>query len=419
MTSLHFAVVAPPLSGHFNPLMALSRTLVARGHRVTFYHMADAADMVRDAPVGFRAVGLSSHPAGALKAHLDTLANPTGPLGLLRVIRETADITDMLCRDLPDAFRAERIDAVIADQTEAAGALVARHLKLPFVSTATALPLNREIGLPPPFVDWPYDPTEKGRWWSEGGWKVTDFLMKPMAKVVARHAEAFGLDPLADQGFSPLLQVAQCVKGLDFPRNELPLCFHYCGPFRTPEVDARLDFDLHGDGRPLVFCSLGTLQGARADLFQAVAKAAQKLNVRLVLAHGGLLSDEAARALPGDPVVRAFVPQRQVLAHCKAAVIHAGFNTVMDALSVGVPLVAMPIAFEQPGISARLLYSGVARIFPAKKASARRVEEALGLVLSDPAYAIAARRIQSEITASGGVGEAADLILSAVARAQG
>ncbi|QRG05706.1 glycosyltransferase family 1 protein [Xanthobacter dioxanivorans] len=411
----HFAVVAPPLPGHYNPLLVLARELAARGHRVTFVHMADAARLVAGKGAEFAAVGAADHPAGALNAYVARLAAPTGLFGLLGTLKATAAQTDMLCRELPGVLTAIGAEAVIADQTEAAGTLVARHLRLPVVSTATALLLNREIGVPPPFVPWPYDPTEKGRVWSKGGYQVTDLLMTPMRRVLERHGAAFGLDPFADGGFSPRLTVAQMPRGLDFPRSELPASFHYGSPWRdaasVPDADAPLPA---AEGAPLVFCSLGTLQGARADLFIKVAQAAREAGARLLIAHGGLLSEGEVRRLSGLAEVRSFVPQQEVLERCRAAVLHCGMNTVLDALAEGVPLVAMPIAFEQPATAARLAYAGAAEVVPAGKARSGRLARALGAVLENPSYREAAGRIAAEMAQGGGVKRAADLIEQAV-----
>lgn len=412
----HFAVVAPPLPGHFNPLLVLARELKGRGHEVTFVHMADAARLVEGKGAGFTAVGHSDYPAGALKAYVDRLARPTGLFGLLGTLKATAAQTDMLCRDLPAALTSIGAEAVIADQTEAAGGLVARHLKLPFVSTATALPLNREIGVPPPFVPWAYDPSEKGLIKNKGGYQVTDLLMSPMRRVLQRHGAAFGLDPFADQGFSPLLTVSQMPRGLDFPRGELPGTFHYGSPWRDETSPVPTD-DVHlpeANGRPLVFCSLGTLQGAREDLFVKVARAADDLGVRLLIAHGGHLSEKAAAQLAAYAEVRAFVPQHEVLERCSAAVLHCGMNTVLDALAAGVPLVAMPIAFEQPATAARLAYAGVAEVVPAGKASRGRLRAALTRVLSSETYKAAALRLADEMMAGSGVHGAADLVEAAL-----
>ncbi len=412
----HFAVIAPPLPGHFNPLLVLARELKGRGHTVTFVHMADAARLVEGKGAAFHAVGEADHPPGALKAYGDRLAKPTGLPGLLGTLKATAAQTDMLCRDLPAALLDIGADAVIADQTEAAGGLVARHLGLPFISTATALLLNREPGVPPPFVPWPYDPSEKGLVKNKGGYFVTDLLMTPMRRVLERHGAAFGLDPRADQGFSPLLTVAQMPKALDFPRQELPASFHYGSPWRdemspVPTNGAGLP---DGAGKPLVFCSLGTLQGARGDLFEKVARAANDLGVHLLIAHGGLLSANAVERLSAVAEVRAFVPQREVLRRCSAAVLHCGMNTVLDALAMGVPLVAVPIAFEQPATAARLAHAGVARVVPAGKASRASLGRALEAVLTDQGVKTSAQHVADEMAKGGGVKSAADLVEQAL-----
>jgi zeaxanthin glucosyltransferase len=121
----HFAVVAPALYSHFNTLMVLARELVTRGHRVTFIHRPDAAAYVKDARVGFHAIGAATHPAGSLPAMLARVANPGSPLGLRRVILDMAASTEMLCRELPAALEQLQVDCVLADQMEAAGGMVA------------------------------------------------------------------------------------------------------------------------------------------------------------------------------------------------------------------------------------------------------------------------------------------------------
>ncbi|MCP6059663.1 glycosyltransferase, partial [Klebsiella pneumoniae] len=88
---------------------------------------------------------------------------------------------------------------------------------------------------------------------------------------------------------------------------------------------------------------------------------------------------------------------QEVLKRCAAAVLHCGMNTVLDALAEGVPLVAMPIAFEQPATAARLAYAGVAEVVPAGRASRVRLANALRAVLTVPDYRLAARRIADEM----------------------
>ncbi len=404
----HFAFIAPPLPGHLNPLLSLAGTLVGRGHRATFLHMPDVARLVNRSGVGFHPIGADTHPIGTLDASVARMASLNGPFGLRAMIAETAGQTDMIARAAPDAMRALGIDAVVADQMEPAAGLVAEHLDLPFVTTATGLPINREPAVPPPYVDWPHDASERGVWKNRGGYRVSDWLMSGVGDVVERNAARLGVSPRrrADQGFSPAAQLAQAVRGLDFPRQHLPGSFHYLGPFRDPET---ANWSLPDpDARPLVFCSLGTLQGSRAEIFRNVASACDALGLRLVIAHGGRLNARAAARLPADPLVYDFVPQRAVLAQCALAITHAGFNTVLDALSFGVPLVAIPLAFEQPATAARMARAGVAEIVP-KGAGPSRLRRAVETVLADGSYRRRASELAMEIAGAGGVERAADL----------
>jgi len=403
----HFAVIAPPLPGHLNPLLALAGELVRRGHRAAFLHQPDAARMVARPGIGFQAIGADTHPPGSLDAWIARMARLNGPFGLRAMIAETAAQTDMVARQAPEAMRALGIDAVVADQMEPGAGLAAEHLGLPFVTTATGLPINREPGVPPPYVAWPYDPSERGVWKNVGGYRVSDWLMSGVGDVVEANAARLGLPPRrrADQGFSPAAQIAQAVAGIDFPRQGLTESFHYLGPWRDPDDEWSLP---NPDGRPLIFCSLGSLQGSRAAIFHKVATVCHQLGLRVVIAHGGRLDPAEAARLPGDPAVTAYVPQRAVLARCALAITHAGFNTVLDALSFGVPLVAIPLAFEQPATAARLARAGVAEIV-GKRAGRKSLRDAISRVLNEGSYRENAARLQVEIAAAGGVARAADL----------
>jgi len=161
---------------------------------------------------------------------------------------------------------------------------------------------------------------------------------------------------------------------------------------------------------PLVYCSLGTLQGSRFGLFRNIAAACAELGLNLIITHGGLLSPEEVAALPSAPMVHDFVPQEAVLAHADLVVSHAGFNTVMDSLAVGLPMVAVPIAFEQPAIAARLTRSGVAEVVTRRGASRKALRSAIEKVLGEPSCRARAQEIQQEIAVAGGVKRAADLV---------
>jgi zeaxanthin glucosyltransferase len=354
----HFALIAPPFHSHIRALEAVADILVARGHRATLFHQEDVRALIRSDKLGFHPLGKSTHPPGSLTATLAHAARPGGPFGILRLVHDGSRATAMLCREAPDALRRLGVDAVIADQMEPAGGLVAESLKLPFVSVACAIPINREPDIPLPFLPWSFDPTPQGRKRNRGGERVSDLMTREHGSTIARWAARLGLARKAslEDCLSPFAQVSQTAAKFDFPRRKLPGGFHYVGPLRPSEPDQTLDYPVLPD-RPFVFASLGTLQGGRLSVFRAIARACKDLDVQLLVAHCGHLSQRQAETL-GATWVTDFAPQRAVLARATLAITHGGLNTVLDALSFGVPLLAIPIAFDQPGVAARIVHTG-------------------------------------------------------------
>lgn len=412
----HFTVIAPPFTSHVRALEALAGELIDRGDEVSWLQQADAGRLLSDPRIHFVAVGQKSHPAGSLDRIVVRAARPGGPWGIGRVIADMADATDMLCREAPDALRQLRTDAVIADQMEAAGGLVAEALGLPFISVAAALPVNREPHLPLPVMPWTVARDAAGEGLNAHSARVYDWLMRPHGKVIDRHSRAFGLRPRAalHECLSPLLQISQATASFDFPRRHSPR-LHHVGPLRGPLRGAPLSFPSGRDpdpALPFVFASLGTLQGGRFGLFRRIAQACRAEGAQLLLAHCDCLDARQAEVLAreGATWVAGFAPQQAALQRSDAVITHAGLNTVMDALAAGTPLLALPIAFDQPGVAARIVHAGVGQKLLPALASRGAIQRALRRILDDGAYARRAQALGQDVRTAGGVSLAADLI---------
>ena len=127
------------------------------------------------------------------------------------------------------------------------------------------------------------------------------------------------LPPLhsAEASFSKLAQICQMPREFDFPRAELPACFHYVGPLRRALPEPIL-VSLGAVGwKTAVYASLGTLQNSREDVFRCIAEACRGLKVQLAINHVGGLSQPARTSnLPGDPLVVSSAPQLELLGPC-------------------------------------------------------------------------------------------------------
>jgi UDP-N-acetylglucosamine:LPS N-acetylglucosamine transferase len=47
-------------------------------------------------------------------------------------------------------------------------------------------------------------------------------------------------------------------------------------------------------------------------------------------------------------------PQLELLKQTSVCITHAGLNTVLESLAQGVPQVAIPVTYDQPGVAARI-----------------------------------------------------------------
>ncbi|BDA86177.1 oleandomycin glycosyltransferase [Aureimonas sp. SA4125] len=406
----HYALICPPFYSHVRVFEALAEALAARGHRATFVLNAGGERLVATGGPGVVTTG----PGGDLDRIIKRAAQPNGPLGILRTVADTAGLTAALCRDGPALLKAIGAEAIIGDQMEPAAGLLAAHLGLPLVSVACALPVNAAPGVPLPFLGWPYDPSPAGLKRNRAGEKVAAFLLRRQRRTIEAWAARFDLGrrTTMEDCVSPILQLSQCPAGLDFPRPPHPH-FHAVGPIRKAAPEASLPFDIDPK-RPFVFASLGTLQGHRLDIFKVVASACRRMGAQLLVAHCGGLSAAQAACIGAD-FVTDFAPQAAVLARADACMTHGGMNTVLDALQAAVPLLVIPIAFDQPGIGARVVHHGVGRMLPRRGLTPATLESALRPLIERPEATARAAWLGREIAKAGGATLAARLVEEATA----
>ena len=137
--------------------------------------------------------------------------------------------------------------------------------------------------------------------------------------------------------------------------------------------------------------------------------------VQLVLSTGNNVNINALRPLPVNAIVAPSLPQVELLARASICITHAGINTVLEALSAGVPLVAIPVGFDQPGIAARITHHQVGESLPAATLTAEELSAAIRNVLNNPIFRSNAQRLQEIIAKTNGLKLAADLIETSLA----
>ena len=408
----HFGIFCPPIAGHINPLAALGRALTGRGHRVTIFQVAELSSKVRAEQLEFVPLRSELFQAGSLARSIGKLASLTGIASLKYAVECARVLSHLILEVAPDAVRAAGIDALLVDQNEPAGGSVAEHLRIPFVSVCTSLPLNRESLIPPPFVSWAWRDSISARVQNTIGYAISDHFISPIQKIVNHYRNRWNLAPLRtpDDSFSRAAQLAQMPQEFDFPRKALPKIFHYLGPW-FDRFTSNVQFPFEKlDGRPLIFGSLGTLQKKDHRYFHVMALACAGLNAQLVLSLGDANGVDVP-SLPGNPLVVNYAPQLDLLSRAAVTITHAGMNTTQQSLSFGVPMVAIPLAHDQPAIAERLARTGAGIVIPPPQLNHTRLRSAIELILpQNSTCRKEAQRMQEAIRKAGGVQRAADIV---------
>jgi zeaxanthin glucosyltransferase len=407
-----------PGTGHINPLTALAKELERRGHKVIIFGIADMEARIRATGIEFRLIGAEDYPLGTLR----NLDQQLGRLSGLATFRFTVDRVKntacMLLRDGPKAVHAANLDALLIDEADMAGS-IAEHLHLPFISIAFFPPLIADDRIPAFCFPWPAATGALSRLRNRLGLRLLYRIASPIYAAVNRQRALWGLPRLnhATDVLSPLAQIAQLPAALEFDvgASRCPV-LHYTGPFIDAEQRPAIDFPWDRlDGRPLIYASLGTIQNNSAAIFRTIAEACAPLDAQLVLSLGGGLDPPTLGPLRGNPVVVPYAPQLELLKRASAVITHAGLNTVLESLSEGVPLVAIPRGNDQPGVAARVSARGAGIVIPSRKLNHTRLRNALHSVIIQPNYRAAAQNIQCAMQAIDGKSRAADIIEDALA----
>jgi UDP:flavonoid glycosyltransferase YjiC (YdhE family) len=370
-----FLFVVPPFRGHINPAVAVAGELGRLGHEVAWAgpssFLASQANVyacdvpaIADRPPGLRGFA-------ALKFLWERSLIPLATAMLPGVLRAAAEF---------------RPDVVVADQQALAGALAAERLGLPWATSAsTSAELTEPLGGLPKVRDW-------------------------LAGLFDDLRTTCDCSSTVDPRFSPHLVLAFTTRALLGDSVWLPDSVRFVGPVRGVEPpESSLPLPQPRPDRPLVFVSLGTVNGDAGERFLAHTVEALRRRPHLqavVVDPTGCLTD-----VPEQVIVRDRAAQLAVLARANLVVCHAGHNTVCEALDNGVPLVVAPIRDDQPIIADQVTRAGAGIRLRFDHARAEQIGDAIDAVLADRAYRDGARRIRRSFQAAGGaVGAARELV---------
>ena len=408
-----------PVPGHLNPMTALARKLQSRGHDVVFLSLADVAPFVEAAGLPFVPVSEAAYPAGSAGKLVRRLSELSGEEALRFTVNAMMKgYTASLFESLPDTLSKAGVDGLVLDQYQPYVELIPMYLRMPFVHVSNALHVDYTGRTPICFVDWPFETGVDALARNAEAIRRTRILLEPVTAEAQAYAKKVELsvdwnNPHAT--LSPLAWVTQCPREFDFgPTPDFPQ-FHYAGPFH--DGCGRIDFDFPWHqltGEPIVYASMGTLQNGLIDIFRSITQAAVGLpGLQFVLAVGGQLDPNELGGVSANVLVVNHAPQIEILKRSSLCITHAGLNTVLESLSSGVPMLALPLTNDQPGVAARIANKNVGVAMSPDQASRGNFVATIKRVLGDSSIRSNVQRMQQEIRRADGLSAAGDILESA------
>lgn len=367
-----------PATGHLNSLLPLAEGLADAGHTVAIASSRAMSDQIHAA--GFEHLAAGSTPFEALLAGGPPAPEPDRWKWAQRIAFATRAVEAAL-PDLEHHIAEWRPDVLVRETAEFAGCLAAERAGLPHASVAT------------------------------GSWSARDDLRPVVAEVLQDWRARLGMppDPSA-QMVSRYLSLAFMPASWDGDAVH-PATAHFIR-YTNPRIrqQARPPWLDEPHDEPLVFASLGTVQHAAPGVFEAILEAVAGEPVEVVASIGR--DQDAGRFGDVPPNVRmeTFVPQIAVLEQTSVFITHGGFNGAKEALSLGVPLVVVPITPEQGYTAERVEALGMGRRVSAEERRPDVIRARLREVLANASYRSAAGQFAAQMAALPGIDHAVALL---------
>ena len=361
---MHAVLIGFGSAGDVNPLIAIGRTLKARGHRVTIIangHFASSAT----------GVGLEFVEFGTEEQYIEGTQNPDGshPIkGMQGLMATVGDATGILYEMIVSRFASP--DTVLVATSLAFGARVAQEkLGIPLV-TVHLCPMAFRSAYENLAVPGVFQPAWTPRALRRFGWWAGDRLI---------------LDPHVEPGLNACLTSVGLAKvsrpchtwwhsttrvlGLfprwfgepqpDWPAKTLLTGFIRDRTSDEPPLAPELEAFLAAGDAPIVFTPGSANRHGRV-FFETAAIACERLKARALFVTA--FPEQLPASLPLSILRVRFAPFGRLLPRARALVYHGGIGTAAQAMAAGIPHLVVPVGYDQPDNGRRLADLGIGRV---------------------------------------------------------
>ncbi len=298
-------------------------------------------------------------------------------------------------------------DVIVEDNVCAFPAIPASGI--PWVRIVSCNPLElKDPDLPPPFSGLPAE--ESSEWDAfRGEYRRASAELWAGFDEYCRGRGAPGLPEGEFIHQSPLLNLYMYPEEVDYARSRpLDPTWHNLGSsVRTTDPEWTLPDELADGEGALIYLSLGSLGSGDVPLMERLASVLGATPHRYVVSKG---PQHEAYELADNMAGAEFLPQTSLLPDMDLAITHGGNNTITEALHFGVPMIVLPLFWDQHDNAQRMDETGHGVRLPTYTFEPERMRDAIDGLLGDRELHRRLAAISEHLRASPGNEHGAELI---------
>jgi MGT family glycosyltransferase len=406
-----------PMHGHVNPTLGLVNELVQRGEEVIYYTTEAFREKIRAAGAECRYYADSGKQLNrGMAPDMDPGETESQDISFEKQLENifgdlSSRMEDVKTQELHlyEEIKAQEPDYIIYDYVDAFwGKMLARKLGIPAIASIPSFALCRQLSEKDPLgiITFILNMSPHAPPFKDNTIELNDLI----CFISSRIGSTYNIHNfnMLDYGNSELLNIVYTSRYFH-PHGELyDDTFSFIGCSIHPGTETvAFPFEALEKG-PVIYVSLGTNFNRRTEFYKNCIEAFKNSAKQVVLAIGNRITAAELGKIPGNFIVRPFVPQLAILERASLFITHGGLNSVREGIHYKVPLMVFPQHGDQFAVAHQVQRLGAGKSFAHSLLTPGALREAAQQVDDNKVFCRNCQRIKESFENAGGAKRGVD-----------
>ena len=333
-----------PYAGHTNPTLPLAKELVRRGHLVFYINAEEFRTKIEK--TGSIFIPYKNYPE-----------KPTENQKKAMCFRAAYDTALQIN---------EKFDLLIYEMFFYPGYVIAQKLGIPCVRQFSQPAWNKEFIQKSPLL------------FRISAEIIDSKVMKKEHKLHMGLANTKMTKAILED--SPDLNIVYIPPAFQKHRENFGCNYYFLiPPVENLETDVEIPFEKMKS--PIIYISLGSIISNKGFCKECI-RAFGNTEFSVIL-NTGRISPDSLGHIPENIYAYSFVPQIEVLKHADVFLTHCGMNSVNEAITAKVPMIAMPFVNDQLANAQRIVELGIGKRIRSFPSSSKQMYKVAKEIVSD------------------------------------